>query len=74
MGVEDRHALTTAVAERLAGAVGWDAACLLNSSQGPERAEAASAASGIRLDRAELKLWRVARDLQVAVRRAFLSS
>ena len=56
------------------GPIGWDAACLLNSSQGPERAEAAYAASGIRLNRAELNLWCEARSLQVAVWRAFLSS
>ncbi len=56
------------------GPVGWDAACLLNSSQGEERAEAAYAASGIGLDRGELELWREARELQVAVWRAFLRS
>jgi hypothetical protein len=56
------------------GPIGWDAACLLNSSQGPERAEAAYAASGIRLNRAELNLWREARELQLTVWRAFLSS
>jgi hypothetical protein len=56
------------------GPIGWDAACLLNSSQGLERAEAAYAASGIRLNGAELKLWREARSLQVEVWRAFLRS
>ncbi len=56
------------------GPVGWDAACLLNSSQGPERAEAAYAASGMHLNSAELKLWREARSLQVAVWNAFLRS
>lgn len=56
------------------GPIGWDAACLLNSAQGRERAEAALAASGIRVDRAEMSLWREARELQLAVWRAFLSS
>jgi Ser/Thr protein kinase RdoA (MazF antagonist) len=56
------------------GPIGWDAACLLNSSQGLERAEAAFAASGIRVDRAELKLWSEARALQVEVWSAFLRS
>jgi Ser/Thr protein kinase RdoA (MazF antagonist) len=56
------------------GPVGWDAACLLNSSQGPERAEAAYAASGIHLNSAELELWREARELQVAIWRVFLRS
>ena len=54
------------------GPLGWDAACLLNSSQGPERAEAAYAASGMRLNSAELKLWQEARELQVSIWRAFL--
>jgi Ser/Thr protein kinase RdoA (MazF antagonist) len=56
------------------GPLGWDAACLVNSSQGSERAEAAYAASGMRLDPAELQLWREARELQVAIWRAFLRS
>jgi Ser/Thr protein kinase RdoA (MazF antagonist) len=56
------------------GPVGWDAGCLLSSSQGRERAEAAYAASAMRLDPSELKLWVEARSLQVAVWRQFLSS
>ena len=56
------------------GPIGWDAACLMASSQGSERAEAAYAASGIRLDPGELTLWIEARSLQVAVWRAFLRS
>jgi Ser/Thr protein kinase RdoA (MazF antagonist) len=54
------------------GPVGWDAACLVSSSAGRERAEAAYAASGMALDPGELKLWVEARSLQVAVWRAFL--
>jgi len=56
------------------GPVGWDAACLVSSRAGSERAEAAYAASGIALDPGELRLWVEARSLQVAVWRAFLSS
>ena len=41
---------------------------------GRERAEAAYAASGMRLDPGELKLWIEARSLQVAVWRAFLAT
>jgi Ser/Thr protein kinase RdoA (MazF antagonist) len=59
------------------GPVGWDAACLLATSratgEGAERAEAALAASGIRIDRAELELWIQARTLQVAVWSAYVA-
>jgi hypothetical protein len=56
------------------GPVGWDAACLQLTRDGGERAEAALAASGIRLDSGELSLWAEARSLQVAVWRAFLAT
>jgi Ser/Thr protein kinase RdoA (MazF antagonist) len=54
------------------GPKGWDAACLRLTRDGGERAEAALAASGIRMDPGELGLWEEARSLQVAVWRAFL--
>ena len=55
------------------GPIGWDAGCLLASSQvSRERAEAAYAASAMRLDPGELGLWVEARSLQVAVWRAYL--
>jgi hypothetical protein len=56
------------------GPLGWDAACLKLTRDGGERAEAALAASGIRLDPAELALWVEARSLQVAVWRAYLAT
>jgi Ser/Thr protein kinase RdoA (MazF antagonist) len=56
------------------GPLGWDAACLRLTRDGGERAEAALAASGIRLDPAELALWVEARSLQVAVWRAYLAT
>ena len=59
------------------GPVGWDAACLMTSSRvtgkGGERAEAALAASGMRLDPVELSLWIEARTLQGAVWGAFVA-
>jgi Ser/Thr protein kinase RdoA (MazF antagonist) len=59
------------------GPVGWDAACLLATSRatgaGAERAEAALAASGIRVDSGELELWIRARTLQVAVWSAYIA-
>jgi len=56
------------------GPTGWDAACLRLTRDGGERAEAALAASGIRIDPGELDLWVQARSLQVAVWRAFLAT
>jgi Ser/Thr protein kinase RdoA (MazF antagonist) len=59
------------------GPVGWDAACLMAASrvtgEGAERAKAAFAASGIRLDAGELDLWVEARVLQVAIWMAFMA-
>jgi Ser/Thr protein kinase RdoA (MazF antagonist) len=56
------------------GPLGWDAACLLTSRDGDERAEAALAASGIELDPGELALWVEARSLQVEIWRAFVAT
>jgi hypothetical protein len=56
------------------GPKGWDAACLRLTRDGGERAEAALAASGIRIDPGELGLWVEARSLQLAVWRAFLAT
>jgi aminoglycoside phosphotransferase (APT) family kinase protein len=53
------------------GPVGWDAGCLLVSSDG-HGAAAALGAAGIALDPAELALWIEARSLQAAVWRAFI--
>jgi hypothetical protein len=59
------------------GPPGWDAACLLANArvtgEGEARAQTALAASGLRIDPAELELWIEARMLQGAVWSAFIA-